>query len=78
MGGQRLDRAELRHRLSHIPAWIVDEFADVFEPAVLKGLKVAADRERKSRPDKQTGKPGSSDRTRRARRGQPPAEGDDA
>lgn len=77
MGGQRLDRAELRHRLSDIPAWIVDEFADVFEPAVLKGLKVAADREHKSRPDKQTAA-GTTPPRRRARRGRPEAEGDDA
>lgn len=73
MGGQRLDRAELRHRLSGIPAWIVDEFADAFEPAVLKGLKVAAERDRTARPDKQADRPDA----RRRRRGRAKAEGDD-
>lgn len=71
MSGQRLDRQELRHRLSDIPGWIIDDLADAFEPALLSGLKAVSDRKRKT---------SDSPPKRRPRQGRPDASepGDDA
>lgn len=67
MSGQRLDRAELRHRLPAVQDWIIDDLADAFEPALLTGLRTAADRNRAARPDA----PADTPKPRRARRGRP-------
>lgn len=46
---QRPDRAEIRRRLeAEVPAWIVDELIDAFEPAWLK-FRAAADAARRKR-----------------------------
>lgn len=74
MASQRLDRAELRERLTdEAPGWVVDELADAFEPAFLSFRRKAeeADRKCKRRPKAE------APEGRRPRQGRP-TEGDDA
>lgn len=50
-GPPRLDRAGLARRLGDgVPAWLIDELLDAYEPAALDGLAAA---KRKPKPDQE-------------------------
>lgn len=74
MGPRALNRAELRQRLAdEAPGWVVDELADLFEPAFLSFRRKAdeAAKKRARRPKAEGG-----EHERRSRQGRPVPEED--